>query len=241
MCRRWRIAFRREAAFAVEQPRRVIVEAAVELAHATVVHEQQAIRRYPQQVPVMRHDDHGPVVILQCHRERLAHVEVEVVRRLVEQQQVRATVCEQGQRETRFLAAGERRRRHERGVAGEAEAAEPGAQRGFLRPGIEQAQVLDRRRVRLQLLDLVLGEVTDLQVTGRGQFAAARRQRAGQQLDERGLARPVRAQQADAIAGLNREPDVLEYVGAVVAHGDPLETEQRPGIAVRRRQAEMKR
>jgi hypothetical protein len=58
-------------------------------------------------VAVVRDEDHAAFVVLQREGQRFAHFEVEVVGRLVEQQQVGLGADQQGQRQARFLAAGE--------------------------------------------------------------------------------------------------------------------------------------
>jgi hypothetical protein len=58
-------------------------------------------------VAVVRDEDHAAFVVLQRESQRFAHFEVEVVGRLVEQQQVGLGADQQGQRQARFLAAGE--------------------------------------------------------------------------------------------------------------------------------------
>ncbi|MNU07353.1 hypothetical protein D3C72_2529060 [compost metagenome] len=58
----------------------------------------------------------------------MAHVEVEVVGRFVQQQQVRLLPHQQRQRQTRLFAAGHRPDQRVDGVAAEVEAAEEAAQ-----------------------------------------------------------------------------------------------------------------
>ncbi len=83
----------------------------------------------------------------------------------------------------------------------------------------------------------MLGEVADLQALAALDAAVQRRERVGQRLHERRLALAVGAQQADALAGLDRERQVLEdgdrgigtRIGAGVAAIDALEREHRVG------------
>ena len=76
-------------------------------------------------------DQHDRAVIaVQGLDQRLAGVDVEVVGRLVEDQQVRRVAGDQRQRQPGALAAGQFADQRGRLVAGEAEAAELGADRG---------------------------------------------------------------------------------------------------------------
>jgi len=61
---------------------------AVGLRDAAVVHEPQLVGGRAQQVAIVRHDDQRAVVVLQRFGERFAHLDVEVVGRLVEDQDV---------------------------------------------------------------------------------------------------------------------------------------------------------
>ena len=75
---------------AIEHPVAIVVEIAVERRDLAVGDEPQLVGGRAQQVPVVRDDDQRAVVVLQRFGQRLAHLDVEVVGRLVEQQQVRA-------------------------------------------------------------------------------------------------------------------------------------------------------
>ena len=82
----------RRRASRVEEPAGVVVEVAVERRRAAAVDEDQLVRDRAQQMPIVRDEHDRAFVVLQRHRQRLAHLEVEMVGRLVEQQQVRAQV-----------------------------------------------------------------------------------------------------------------------------------------------------
>ncbi len=110
----------------------------------------------------MRDDDHAAFVVLQREGQCLAHFEVEVVGRLVEQQQVGFGADQQGQRQPGFLAAGKGFDGARRHVAAEVEAAEVVAQFLFRGGRLQPHQVLQRAFVGAQLFELVLGEVADV-------------------------------------------------------------------------------
>src|SRR3546814_6236125 len=64
----------------------------------------QAVRRELGQVAVVADDDHRPLIGVQRLHQRLAGVDVEVVRRLVEDQHVRRLARDQRQRKPGPLA-----------------------------------------------------------------------------------------------------------------------------------------
>ena len=121
--------------------------------------EHELVDHAAQQRPVVG-DHHEPALeALERVGERRAHVDVQVVRRLVEQQQVRPRVHHEREREPRALPARERADALVHAVPGEAEAAEEGARARLVEPGVGLAQRLVGGRRRVQALDLVLGEV----------------------------------------------------------------------------------
>ena len=111
----------------------------------------------------MRDHDERALEIGERLRERFAHLDVEVVRGLVEQQQVGALPDDERQREARLLAAREARHRLRHLVAAEVEAAEEIAQLLLALAGRDAAHVPERDLLQAQLVDLVLREVADAQ------------------------------------------------------------------------------
>src|SRR5690606_13742831 len=98
---------------------------------------------------------------LQRDLERVAHVEVEVIRRLVEQQQVRLPIHDRRKREARALAAGELAHRLEYPVAAKREASEKVARILLAELRVDREEMLHRRAGKIERIDLVLGEVSD--------------------------------------------------------------------------------
>lgn len=141
---------------------------------------------------VVRHDDQCAFKINQRFGERLTHVEIQVVGRFIEQQQVWTLPDDQRQHQTRFLAAREALRLFRYFVALETEAAEIVAQLllQFLRR--QTRHMLQRGFIRAQELQLVLGEVAELNAFGEADFTVQRFQFARQQLDQRRFPAPLR-------------------------------------------------
>ena len=169
-----------------------------------------------------QHD--GALELVEGNAERLAGREVEVVGRFVEQQQVGALPDDHAQHQPRLFAAAHGPHRLLDHVAAEIEGAEEGAQI-LLAPGHLAAaagcngflgqpdHVLQRRIARAQHVEFLLREVADVQPLAFGDFAADRRQRAGDGLHQRRLALAVGTEDADALAGLHRAVDVAHDHG----------------------------
>src|SRR5690606_35273704 len=135
------------------------------------------------------------------------HIEIEVVGRLVEQQQIGTLPDDERKRQSCALAAGEAGDFRQRHIAGETEAAEVVAQFLFARRTVQAHEVLQRRLVCAQIFELMLGEIADAQILAFAPLAGLRRETAGEQLDQRRLACAVAAEQADARTGGNGEAD----------------------------------
>ena len=132
--------------------------------------------------------------------DRLAGRDVEVVRRLVEQQQVRRLDAEQRQLQARPLPAGQRPDLLGDVVAAEQEPGEVRARlarrdRDGLEQRVEDGRARDRRLAQLR-------EVAELDVVAERERPVERRQLPGDRAQERGLARAVRADDADPLAAL---------------------------------------
>src|SRR3546814_9533630 len=69
--------------------RDIIVEAAVEFARGAVIDQHQPVRGHLEHVAIVTHHQHRAGIIVERLHQRLARIDVEVVGRLVEDQQVR--------------------------------------------------------------------------------------------------------------------------------------------------------
>ena len=199
------------------QPGGVFVQVAVEFFDVAVGDAPEGFADQADQVAVVRdqHDRAGEVG--QRLGQRLAHVQVEVVGGFVEQQHVRFAVGDQGQGQARALAAGKAIDVFEGAVTDEVPAAQEVAQLLFAGVGRDFLQVPQRALAFVQALDGVLGEVADAHVGVRHAFAAQQRQFTDQGFHQGRLAGAVGAEQADAVAGLQAETDVVQddRIGAI--------------------------
>ena len=157
-------------------------------------------------MPVVADDDDRARELVDRLDQGLAAVDVEMVGGLVQDQQLRRVEAHQRHGEPGLLAAGQMAGLGAGLVLAEAEAGEPGA--GLLLALLRAARldVLERRLLRLQVLDLVLGEEADLEAAGAHQLAGHGLQPPGDQLGEGALAVAVAAQQRDAVVGV--EPQI---------------------------------
>ena len=137
-----------------------------------MVNEQEAVGGGFEQASVVGNDDERALEALQGEGEGVAHVEVEVVGGLVEQEQVVLLPHDNGQRETGFFAAGKGGDGLDGHVAGEVEAAEEVADVLLFGFGAEALDVPQRALVGAQGVELVLGEVADFEFVGADDLAA---------------------------------------------------------------------
>ena len=120
----------------------IILQVTVECLQATLVYDVELVGNATQQMTVMGHDHHGAGKLLQRKRQGQAHLQVEVVGGLVEQQKIGTLVDQQRQHQARLLATREGCHRLHRAVAIETETAQEIAQVLVAGPGIEAQQVL---------------------------------------------------------------------------------------------------
>ena len=85
----------------------VVVEVAVERRHLAVGDQPQPVGAGVEQMAVVRHQDHGAGIVVDRLDQRRAAVDVEMVGRLVEDEQVRAAEGREPEHQPRFLAAGQ--------------------------------------------------------------------------------------------------------------------------------------
>ena len=179
--------------------------------------------------------------LLQGHGQRQAHFQVEVVGRLVQQQQVGFLPGDQRQGQARLLATGEIQHRLVAALATEIEAADEIAQ-GLLALARRQAlQVQQRAGLGIEGIELMLSEIADGQVLATRQLPAEHGEIAGQGLDQGRFARAVRAEQADARAGCQAQLDLLQHGLVAVTQARLGQVQQWAGDLVRLAENEVER
>ena len=161
-----------------------------------------------QQGTVVADQHHGAFELVQRHGECLARGQVEMVGRLIQQQQVGALPDDHGQHQPGFFAATHAAHALRHHVAAELEAAEEVAQvllaaglGSDIGVGLGQADhVAQRGVVQLQHVQLLLGEIAQTQALAFGDASCQQGQGVGDGFDEGGLALAVGAEHADALA-----------------------------------------
>src|SRR5690606_31749889 len=174
-------------------------ESALEDLHATVAEGPDARRQRAQERAVVAHEDDGAVVGIDRILQRLYRLDVEMVRRLVEEDEVRAGQHDHGEGEAGLLAAGEGAGAAVDLVAGEAEASEVALD---LAAVPLRAEVMDRLvegPVRRDLGE-VLAVVGDADRGAEAQLAGGDGVLADDGAEQRRLPRPVRPDQPDHLA-----------------------------------------
>ena len=166
-------------------------------------------------------------------------LEVEVVGRLVEDQDVGAGVHEDRQRQPPALAARETLDRLLGRLAGEQELAE---QRARLRRGELRGALggLEHGGGRVELLG-VLGEQAELDVVAAPQLAGVELALAGERRDQRRLARPVGPDQRHVLAALQPQLGVAQQLALADPQRRVLHLEHDPAGALGRLEREAER
>ncbi len=163
-----------------------------------------------EEVAVVRDDEDRPLELADRPFEGVAGPDVEVVRRLVHDQQVGRGGRQPGQRGLALLAAGELADVVQDEIAGEAEPGEEVADVPLDPVGVvlgpDGAEDGGLGRERFEPLVVV----ADQDLVAELDLARVGRDLADQGLDQRRLPRAVRAEDADALAAEEREVEVLE-------------------------------
>ncbi len=178
----------------------------------------------------MGDDHHAALEALQCDADGVAHVDVEMIGRFIQQEKIGAPRHQQRQCQARLLAAGKSAHRFERPIAFETESAQMIAHALFFTLGqIRSSQIAHMPKsiaIRQQLLHLLLREVADAQVRGGNPLARERRRTASQHLGQSRFAGTVRPQQGDAIQGPDRYVDVIDDARMCIAAGGVFHRQQ---------------
>ena len=182
-----------------------------------------------------------PGKLLQRGLQRLAALEVEVVGRLVEDQDVGAGVHEDGQREPPPLAAREPVERLLGRLAAEQELAQQRARLVRLQPGRALGRLEHGARALGAQLLRVLGEQPDLDVVPAPQLARRQLARAGERVDQRRLAGAVGADQRHVLAALEPQLEVLEQRALADPQRAVLDLEDHAARALGRLEREAER
>ena len=223
------------------QPCQIVIDIAVEFFDFAIGHQQKAVAYAAQQRAIVRHQHQAAFVFRQRHIQRVTHFQIQMIGRLVEQQQIRPCAYHQRQCQARLFAAGKGADLFRYRIASEVKTTKVIAQILLARFRLFVDHVPQRRFIGPQLLQLVLREITDgesfrFQSPARQWLAFAR-----EQLDQRGFACAIRPEQADARTGAQRHFHAADDGHAVVTGIHFLQTQHRIGRALRRHEFKIKR
>ncbi len=186
-----------------------------------------------QKPAVVGDDEHRAAARGEVAREPVDTFDVQVVGRLVEQQQLGRVEQQARQRDAPALATGETR---DRGVdaGGEEpqldaahEPVEDAAKRAVAGPFVLGATADEELADRLALVELVaLSQQRDVDVAGPREHPCVHRLDAGDQAQERRLAVAVSPHHADSLPGRYAERDLAQHRAAAVALRDGLQVQE---------------
>src|SRR5207249_3371811 len=200
-----------------------ILEGPLEHGEAPVRDDGDLVRHLVQEGAVVAHDEYHARIRPQGRRDDLLALDVEVVRRLVEDEQVVVLGDELREGEARAFPAAELADAAVDRVPPEPEAAEEAPRPGLRRRRIPHAaDLLEEGAGEVELLRL-LREVADLQVLAPEHGSRIRLLASDQDLEEGRLPGAVRTDEADLVALRELEVDVREEEAAAVGLRDALE------------------
>jgi hypothetical protein len=171
---------------------------------------EHAIGERGQEAPVVRHQQQRALVVGERADQHLLGGEVEVVGGLVEHEEVGRVVEHARHHQAHLLAAGEQPAALGGVVAREAERRGERAQRADRRVRERLLERLPDRLVAVEQLHRVLREVALHHGAAHGHAARVGRRDAGDELQERRLARAVRAHHAPALAAPDQQIEAAE-------------------------------
>ena len=141
--------------------RLIVVEIAVVGRDRAVCHHPQLVGAGVDQVAVVAHHDHGAGKLVDRLGQRCAAVDVEMVGRLVENDQLRTEEGRKPEQQPRLLAARQILHRRVGGGRRKADRAGACAHLRLRRIGQQLADVRVGRAVLVQFVELMLGEISD--------------------------------------------------------------------------------
>ena len=191
--------------FAAQDEVDVILHAAGIFARRAFIDQHQPVGGQFDHVAIMADQDDRARIVVERLDQRLARIDIEMVGRFVEDQEVRRIAGDQRQSQPRPFPAGQFVHPRLRARTRKAETAQLRAycalRRAFHRPVHE----VERRVFAGQFLDLILREIAHFQPPGRVDLALCGRKLRCEEPRQRGLAIAVAAKQRDAVVRLDAE------------------------------------
>jgi hypothetical protein len=187
---------------ALQQAAAIGVEIVLEGPDRPAIDEPQAVGDQLDKVPIVADQHDRPRILGQCRDQGFAGFHVEVIGRLVENQQPRRVIGHQRQVEAGSLAARKLADRYEGLVLAEAKPAEPGPNRLGRAVRHKRGKMVKGRFRGAHLLDLMLCEEPAGELWRADHLPGKRLEAAGEKAREGGLAVAIGAEQRDAVVGV---------------------------------------
>eukprot|EP00760_Papus_ankaliazontas_P001082 PhM_4_TR10382/c1_g1_i1/m.31135 len=220
----------------------VVLELTVEGRDGLVSHQPQRHLGIHNKASVVGDDDHTALEVVDGVDERVDGLHIQVVRGLVEHQEMGFLSADECHRHTRLLTAGERLDLLVVRDALEAERAKALAGLVLVDEPTPLHHELDAGELERHLVDKVLVVAADAGVACKRGHALRGLERAVHQVEQRRLADTVRADETDAGVTPHSDAHVLvERRAAGVVERDVVELDEALGVAERRRVLEGER
>ena len=227
----WRVQGMRHVT--LREPSAVVVDVPVEGCDTRVRDEPQGVADQPQQVPVVRDEHQRAGERLQRGGERMTHVQIEMVRGLVEQEKIGPFEDQQRKGETGLLPARQGRHTSHGRLVPEPERSEEVTHFLLAQVGGDTAHELERGAKRVELLDPVLREVADPRVPRVHDRSGVRFQASRDAAKQSRLAHPVRAEQRDPVSGRQGHRYFAQHRTVTVPEFGLLQRRYGPGGTLR--------
>jgi hypothetical protein len=190
---------------------------------------------------IVRDQQHRALEIRQRLDQRLTRIDVEMIGRFVQHQQMRCLARRQRQQQPCLFATGQIGHRRFRAVGIQSEARELGTRLRFGGTRQGALHVAERAFLRRQFLFLVLREIADTQLRAAPHLACQRVEPAGQQPRQGRFAIAVGAQQRDPVVGVDGQRQVAQHWNAVITNRDAFQHQDGRGDPGRFRKGETRR
>jgi len=190
------------------------------------------------EVPVMGNEDDAAPVMAQGFEQHFLGLEIKVIGRFVQQQQIGRPQQQNGQGQAVFFAPGQDRHRFLHIVPGKQEGAKDVPHPRHHVEGRRIRDLLQHGGFRIQGPGLILGKIGQLQIMALPPRTPARRLGCRQQAHQGRFAGAVGTDQGQPLAPLHGQVHVLQHAQGPVAMLDPLQGQNLPATGGRIGEAE---
>ena len=166
---------------------------------------------------VVADQNDGTLIVVQRVDQRLPAFDVQMVGRLIKDQDMRRINCRHRHEKSCLLPPGQPFDRVFHDIGANAGCPQPRTQRGWQRIWTQACHVLKRCLTCYQLVQLMLCKKPDTQFAGFADVPFHRGQPVGNQFGQGGLALTIHAQQGDAVILIQPQIDIAQHRLSVIA------------------------